>query len=212
MDPAIVVTLIIATGATIITLFARNTRQAILFLSLQAIAIGTVDLVSSFLDLVLGLHLEALTGFSITFAEWFACAIVIPLIIHLGMLKTENLADRPVGGVRRAAVCVAAAVIPYAILLSPYVSFPVNLEAVPFSMLMFSLSVFFMVSREDPLKILVGLNMAENALYPLFSQSPLFLIALILVLMVFVTAAGVYIVIEAYRDYGTLSIKKWRRG
>jgi hypothetical protein len=75
---------------------------------------------------------------------------------------------------------------------------------------MFSLSVFITATRADPLKILVGLNMAENALYPLFAESPLVLIPFMLGLMIFVNAVGVFIITEAYRDYGVLSIREWR--
>ncbi len=211
METTVLIALITATFATTVAAFARSTRQAIFFLSMQAIALGSMELVGTLFTLLVELHFEALVQFSITFSEWFSCAIVIPLIIYWGVMKTENVVDRPVIGVRGAAVVIIATVVPYMILhTSPLFSFPSDLDVLPFSMLMFSLSVFLMATRNDPLKILIGLNMAENALYPLFSKSPLLLIPLILVLMIFVTVAGVFIVKEAYSDYGTLSISKWR--
>ncbi|MCX8171980.1 MAG: NADH-quinone oxidoreductase subunit K, partial [Candidatus Bathyarchaeota archaeon] len=79
-----------------------------------------------------------------------------------------------------------------------------------FCMLMFSLSIFLMVSRRDSLKILTGLNMAENSLYPLLAKTPITLIPFILVLMIFVTAVGTYIIVEAHRDYGTILVNRWR--
>lgn len=211
MGIAVFIALIMAVFATALACFARNTRQSIIFLSIQAMAIGSVELMNCLVNLLVGLHLEALIDFSVTFAEWFSCAAVIPLIIYWGMTKTENVSDGPIIGVRRTVVIVIATAILYMIVYAnPFYSFPARLDVLPFSMLMFSLSVFLMVSRNDPLKILVGLSMAENALYPLFSGSPLVLIPFILVLMIFVTAVGVYIAIEAYRDYGTLSISGWR--
>lgn len=211
MEITVLVTLMLAVFATNLGCFARNTRQAILFLSVQATAIGFMELIHCLANLLIGLHLEALIAFSVTFAEWFSCAVVIPLIIYWGMTKTENVFDGPIIGVRRTVVIVIATAILYMIVYANlFYSFPARLDVLPFSMLMFSLSVFLMVSRNDPLKILVGLSMAENALYPLFSGSPLVLIPFILVLMIFVTAVGVYITIEAYRDYGTMSISGWR--
>ena len=77
-------------------------------------------------------------------------------------------------------------------------------------MLMFSFSVFLMVTRRDSLKILAGLNMAENSLYPLLSEIPLMLVPFILTLMIFVTAMGTYIIVEAYQDHGTILVDCWR--
>jgi multisubunit Na+/H+ antiporter MnhC subunit len=87
---------------------------------------------------------------------------------------------------------------------------PTQLEAIFFISLMFTLSLFLMATRKDPFKIIVGLNMAENALYPLLARSPLNVMPFILVLVVFVNVVAVYIVIESYRDYQTLDLSRWR--
>ena len=211
MEITVLVALMTAAFATALASFARNTRRAILFLSIQAMAIGFVELIYCLINLIVGLHLEALIDFSVTFAEWFSCAAVIPLIIYWGMIKTENMVEDYVISVRKTTMSVILTAVLYIILwLCPLFSLPVKLDVLPFSMLMFSLSVFLMVTRRDPLKILVGLNMAENALYPLFAESPLVLIPFMLALMIFVTVVGVYVITEAYRDYGKMSITEWR--
>jgi hypothetical protein len=52
--------------------------------------------------------------------------------------------------------------------------------------------------------------MAENALYPFIAESPLGVIPFMLVLMIFVNVVGIFVITQAYREYRTLSITKWR--
>ena len=211
MEIIVLVSLVISVIATALACFARNTRQTVRFLSVQAAAIGFVELMYCLMNLLVGLHFEALIHFFATFAEWFSCAIMIPLIIYWGMIKTENITDKPVINTRKATILVVAIAVLYMILwIWPLFSLPVKLDVLPFSMLMFSLSVFLMATRRDPLKILVGLNMAENAFYPLFAESPISLVPVMLALMIFVNIVGIFVIIEAYREYGTLSITEWR--
>ncbi len=211
MEITVLIALIAAVFATTLGCFARNTRQAVIFLSMQAMAIGSVELMQCVINLLVGLHPEALMDFFTSFAEWFSAAVLIPLIIYWGLTKTENVVDKPLlGGWKIAAAITTASVVYMALWVFPLVEIPAKISPIHFSMLMFSISILLMVTRDDPLKILVGLNMAENALYPLFAKSPVVVIPFILTLMVFVTAVGVYIVTEAYRDYGTMSIREWR--
>jgi len=205
------ITLIAAALITALGCFADSTRRTIIFLSVQAIAIGSVTLVRCLIDLIVGLNIEALIHFFIAFAEWFSAAVVVPLILYWGVVKTENIVDAPIIGVRRLAILIASAASLYAGL---WVFQPKILQGemmtLSFCMLMFSFSVFLMVTRRDSLKILAGLNMAENSLYPLLAGIPLMLVPFILTLMIFVTAVGTYIIVEAHRDHGTLLVDQWR--
>jgi len=211
MEIIVLVSLVISVIATALASFARNTRQTVRFLSVQAAAIGFVELMYCLINLLVGLHFEALIDFSATFAEWFSCAIMIPLIIYWGMIKTENMTDKPVISIRKATILVVAIAVLYMILwIWPLFSLPVKLDVLPFSMLMFSLSIFLMATRRDPLKILVGLNMADNAFYPLLAESPISLVPVMLALMIFVNIVGIFVIVEAYREYGTLSVTEWR--
>jgi hypothetical protein len=211
METFVIAALTISTLATAFGVFAKTTRQLIRLLSIQAAAIGLVELMFCLINLLTGLGFEALIDFFATFAEWFSSAVMSPLIIYWGMVKTENMSDQPVVTARRGGMLLAAIVISNVILSIFTSSFlPAKIDALPFVALMFSLSVFITATRADPLKILVGLNMAENAFYPLFAESPLVLIPFMLGLMIFVNVVGVFIIIEAYRDYGVLSIRKWR--
>jgi len=212
MEIIVLGSLVISVVATALACFARNTRQTVRFLSVQAATIGFVELMYCLINLLVGLHFEALIDFSATFAEWFSCAIMIPLIIYWGMIKTENMTDKPVISIRKATILVVAIAVLYMILwIWPLFSLPVKLDVLPFSMLMFSLSIFLMATRRDPLKILVGLNMADNAFYPLLAESPISLVPVMLALMIFVNIVGIFVIVEAYREYGTLSITEWRR-
>lgn len=211
MEISVLLALIAASFVTALGCFAHETRRAIIFLSLQAVAIGSVELMYCLINLSVGLNVEVLIDFFAAFAEWFSAAVVVPLIIYWGMIKTENVVDESVINNRKIIASLMAIVCLHVILWAyPLFALPIKLGVLPFCMLMFSLSVFLMITRRDPLKIIVGLNMAENALYPLFAESPLMLVPFILGLMIFVTVVGVYVVTEAYRDYGTMSISEWR--
>ncbi|MEM0254302.1 MAG: hypothetical protein QXK78_07090 [Candidatus Bathyarchaeia archaeon] len=211
MEPIIIATLIVSTFVTLCGVFAKTTKQLIRILAIQAAALGFVEMVLCLINLILGLGFEALIDFFATFAEWFSAAIISPLIIYWGMIKTENVYDEPIFNIKRGGLLLIT-VVALNVILSIYVLhyLPQKINVLPFLALMFSLSIFIVATRADPLKILVGLNMAENALYPLFAESPLFIIPFILLLMIFVNLVGVFVIVEAYRDYGSISVKKWR--
>lgn len=211
MELPVIIALTIAASATMLGIFTKTTGQIIRLLSIQAAAVGFVELIFCLINLLLGLGLEALVDFFAAFAEWFASAAVSPLIIYWCMVKTENVSDKPVITNLRGSVFFVTIVI-LNVILCVFVSYylPAKIDTLPFVALMFSLSLFIIATRADPIKILVGLNMAENSFYPLFAESPLFLIPFMLALMIFVNLAGAFIIIEAYMDYGTLSIDNWR--
>lgn len=211
MEPTIIAALTISVFATLCGIFAKTTKQIIVLLSIQATAVGLVELILCIINLIVGLGLEALIDFFATFAEWFSAAVISPLIIYWGMMKTENVSEKPIINIRRGGILViaiAASSILLCILTSSF--FPKKIAVLPFVVLMFSISTLIMVTRTDPLKVLVGLNMAENSLFPLFAESPIFIIPFILLLMIFVNLVGVFVIIEAYRDFGSISIKTWR--
>lgn len=209
MDPIIIATLIVPVIATSYAVFAKTTKQLIYILAIQAATLGFMELILCLINLILGWGYEALVDFFVAFTEWFSAAIISPLIIYWGMIKTENVYEE--SNIKRDSLILVAIVALNAV-LSIYTAnhLPQKIQVLPFVALMFSLSIFIITMRTDPLKILAGLNMAENALYPFFAESPLFIIFFILVLMIFVNLVGVYIIVEAYRDYGSLSVKKWR--
>jgi len=211
MELVVIATLIMSTVVTFCGIFAKTTKQLIRLLAVQAATLGLVEMILCLINLILGLGFEALVDFFATFSEWFAAAVITPLIIYWGMIKTENMRDEPVINVKRVGLVLVAIVI-LSLILSVFASrfLPEKIDVLPFVALMFSISVFIIATRTDPLKILVGLNMAENALYPLFAESPLFLIPFILALMIFVNLVGVFIIVEAYRDYKAISVKAWR--
>lgn len=211
MEVLSTITLMVAALITALGCFAESTRRTIIFLSIQAIAIGSVTLVRCLIDLIVGLNVEALIHFFIAFAEWFSAAVVVPLILYWGVVKTENVVDAPIIGARRLAIVVVSTAILYVILwvFQPQI-LQEEMVTLSFCMLMFSFSIFLMVTRRDSLKILTGLNMAENSLYPLLAEIPMMLVPFILTLMIFVTAMGTYIIVEAYRDHGTILVDRWR--
>ncbi|MDH5482171.1 MAG: hypothetical protein OEY22_04735 [Candidatus Bathyarchaeota archaeon] len=211
MEIIVLAALTISVVVTTCGVFVKTTRQLIRLLAIQAAVIGLVELMFCLVNLLMGLGFEGLIDFFATFAEWFSSAVVSPLIIYWGMIKTENVNSQPIVSVKRGGIILVAIIVSN-IVLCIFTSslLPANIESLPFVSIMFSLSVLITATRTDPLAILVGLNMAENSFYPIFAESPLVLIPFMLALMVFVNLVGIFIIIEAYRDYGTMSIRKWR--
>ncbi|HUV34691.1 MAG TPA: hypothetical protein VMW22_07140 [Candidatus Desulfaltia sp.] len=211
MEIIVFIALMTSTVATLLGVFSKSTKQTIALMALQAAAIGFVELMYVLVNLVLGLHMEALVKFIASFAEWFSAAAVSPLIIYWGMVRTADTVDKPLIDVRRGSLIVAAIVLIHlGLWVYYYQVIPKQLEALPFISLMFTLSVYLMVTRRDPLKVLVGLNMAENALFPLLARSPMVVVPFLLVLMIFVNMVGVFIVMESHKDYGSMEISDWR--
>lgn len=211
MDFIVLASLTVSIFFTAFGAFSRATRRSIFALALQAASIGLVELVYCLLDLITGLHMQALIHFLAAFAEWFTSAVISPLIIYWGIIKTENVLEKPLINSREGIVLIGLIAAAWFILGSWFTSLlPKALEILPFTGLMLLFSSFLLIFRRDPLKILVGLNMAENALYPLLVKSPISLVPFMLVLMIFVNIVGVFVVTEAYREYGTIIVSKWR--
>jgi len=211
MEISVLASLAISLFFTVLGSLSQTSKRTVIFLALQAASIGFVEFMYCLINLVIGLHMEALIDFLAAFIEWFTCAVVIPLIIYWGIMKTEDISEQPiVGGGRLIALSVVLTILCLIVGDLSSSVMPKNLETSPFVVFMFASSCILMAYRRDPLKILAGLNMAENAFYPLLAESPLNLIPFMLALMVFVNIVGVFITIEAYREYGTTLISKWR--
>jgi hypothetical protein len=211
MEIAVLASLTISLFFTVLGSLSQTSKRTIIFLALQAASIGFVELMYCLINLIIGLHMEALIDFLAAFIEWFTCAVVTPLIIYWGIMRTEDIFEQPI--VDGKGVIAISAISTILCLIIRELSSSVilkSLETLPFVVFMFASSCILMVYRKDPLKILAGLNMAENAFYPLLAESPLNLIPFMLALMVFVNIVGVFITIEAYREYGTTLISKWR--
>ena len=165
MEIIVVIALTAAVFVTALGVVVKTTKQLIRLLSIQAAIVGIVELAVVFVDLVMGLRFEALIDFFAASAEWLASAAVSPLIIYWGMVRTENVAERPITTIRRGGIVIVA-VITVNTLLGIFTSsfLPARLYALPFATVMFSLAVIIIATRADPLKTIIGLNMAENAL------------------------------------------------
>lgn len=211
MELTILASLAISTFFTALGVLSHTTKRTIVFLALQAASIGFVELVYCLLGLITGLHMEALISFLAAFVEWFTSAAVSPLIIYWGTIKTEDVSEKPLIRNRKVIISIVVLTVLWLTLGCWFSNIlPERLNVLPFVVLMLLFSSILIVYRKDPFKILVGLNMAENSLYPLIAESPISLVPFMLGLMVFVNLVGVFVVMEAYRDYGTTLVSKWR--
>jgi hypothetical protein len=210
MEPIVFITLLVSAAFTVLAFFAGSTKRIIHMLVLQAGAIGFFALMTCIVNLVVGLQFEALLTFLLAFSEWFSCAIISPLIIYWGMIKTKNQEDKPSIGFKNSVIAIVLlALISVAVAIGVAFTLPAQFEVLPFTFFIFAISIGIIITRKDPIKILVGFNMAETALYPLIVESPVGIIPFMLVIMVFTNLVGVFVISEAYKEYGTLSINEW---
>ena len=210
MEVVVFITLLVSAAFTVLAFFAGSTKRIIHLFVLQAGAIGFFALMICIVDLVVGLQFEALIVFFMAFFEWFSCAIISPLIIYWGMVKTKNQEDKPSIGFRNSLVAVALiTIVSIVVGIGVLFTWPAQFEVLPFTFFIFAVSIGIIVTRKDPLKILVAFNMAETALYPLMVESPITIIPFMLAIMIFTNVVGVFVISEAYKEYGTLSINEW---
>ncbi len=203
--------LIVTTVITIAALFIQSARCMVYTLVLQATTIGFVQLMYCVVELFLDLSPEALADFFYAFAEWFVCAAVVPSIIYFGLARTTYSFIKPTIKGMNVIVFVCLLVLAhFALGLWLQSWFPSRMETFIFAILMFNISIATMVINRHAIKILIGLNMAENALFPLLVESPAIFVPFILVAVVFVNIVAVYVIIFAYQTYNTLLVTDWR--
>lgn len=211
MEPIVFITLLISAAFTVLAFFAGSTKRIIHLLVLQAGAIGFFALMTCVVNLIVGLQFEALIAFFMAFSEWFSCVVISPLIIYWGMVKTKNQKDKPSIGFRNSLMLVVTiSVISILIGSGIFFTLPPQFDVLPFTFFIFAIAISIITTRKDPLKILVAFNMAETALYPLIVQSPIGIIPFMLAIMIFTNIVGVFVISQAYKEYGTLSINEWR--
>jgi hypothetical protein len=211
MEVIVFIALIISSALTVLAFFAGSTKRIIHLLVLQAGGIGFFALMTCIVNLVVGLQFEALIAFFMAFSEWFSCAIISPLIIYWGMVKTKNQQDKPSIGFKNSVTAVVLiTIISVAVAIGVWLTLPPAFEVLPFTFFIFAISIGIIVTRKDSIKILVAFNMAETALYPMMVKSPVEIIPFMLAIMIFTNIVGVFVISEAYKEYGSLSIDDWR--
>ncbi|MDI6847260.1 MAG: hypothetical protein QMD23_03920 [Candidatus Bathyarchaeia archaeon] len=197
---------------TVLASVAPKTRRMIRFLSLQAGAIGVVELIYRLADLTPGLTVESVVKFLAAFAEWLSCAALIPLLLYMCMRRTENSDSKPVIDTQKIVIAMIIMIILY-LVFEVFLVFgliPLQLNVFPLSMLIFFQSIVIMATQRDALKILVGLNMSINALYPLLTHLPLAYVALELAATIFVNIIAIFVIRKSYAEYGTLLVTGWK--
>ena len=211
MEIVVLITLLISSAFTVLAFFGGNTKRIIYLLVLQAGGIGFFALMTCIVDLVVGLQFQALIVFFMAFSEWFSCAIISPLIIYWGMVKTSNKEDKPSIGFKKSLIAIVLIAIVSAFVgIGVLLTLPSQFEVLPFTFFILAVSIGMIITRKDPLKILVAFNMAETALYPMMVKSPSGIIPFMLAIMIFTNIVGVFVISEAYKEYGSLSINDWR--
>lgn len=212
MEIVVFLAFLFAISITALASITDKTQRMIHLLSLQAAAIGIVELMLCLMDVIVGLTFAAFIDFLTAFIEWVSCVALVPFILYLCVRRTENNVSSPIIGVRKTTVIMVAMMILYLALEAWLVLFdliPPQLETFPLCMFILSESIVVIAVHRDAIKILVGLNLAINALYPLLTHLPLGYVALDLVSIIFVNAIATFVIAKSYDEYKTLVVTEW---
>lgn len=212
MNLLLFLSIFVLAGLTVLACYTKTSNRLILILAIQATAVTMASLAPILLELTLTWQPDTLVKLATAVGEWVFAAIVTPLIIYYAVKKTVNVADQPTIGVRNTSILITVMVAAQALLWS--LAYPLmSEEFIIFIPVILALSIDFILiaTRDDPIKILVGLNIAETALFPFIEQTPLIFIPPLLLLISFVNVVGVFLIIHAYREYGVLSVSEWRK-
>jgi hypothetical protein len=213
MDIVMNTLLLTSTLLTASALFVNHTRGLIWMLFLQATLLGIQELAVSISHFAAGLPLDALSELLASICELSLGAVVAPAIILLGMNRTANLHDKPIINPRKWILPVLSLVVIAFLACGVIASqLPEQLELLPHAILILAIAVLGTPARHDSLKIIVGINMAENSLIPLTVSGTVLITPFVLGMIIFIDAIFVFITIEAYRDHGELDIRIWRSG
>lgn len=207
-----VVTVFAAIVLTALASTVKDTRDALDLLAFQAASIGAVELFLALDELYTGLLVEALVDFSATFLLWVFGVAIAPAIISRGISRVGAEVDEPVVGIRRTVLvtaCISAAYFVFTALSIYSPILPKHLDMLPLYLLIFSQAVFNMVVRRDPLKVLIGLNMAENAFEPLLAELPLMQLLLALLATQFVNLIALFVIDQGKMEFRNLSLNYW---
>ncbi len=197
---------------TALACYIRTSKQLILILVLQASIVTIASLTLALIEASMAWNATSAIKVMAAAGEFFFAAGVTPLILYAGVRKTENVSDFPRTGIRVTSAVILA-LIAAQVMLWIWIWPVVPGDLVIFAPVTLVLSIDFVLilTRDDPLKILVGLNIAETALFPFFEQAPFTIVFPLLLLVSLVNLAGVYIIIHGYREYGVMSVTEWRR-
>lgn len=198
---------------TAVASIVKDTKDALDLLMFQAGMMGAVELLRGLNELYMGLLPDALIDFSSTALLWIFGVAVTPAIISKGISRAGNHIEKPLLGKKRSVIVMTTIAILFFVLTVLSIRFrlfPEQLDMFPLYALIFSLSVFNMMNHRDPLKVLIGLNMAENALMPLMAEVQLIYIALAMASMEFVNEIAIFIIAEGRAEFGSLQLGHWR--
>lgn len=197
---------------TVLACYIRTSKQLILILVLQASIVTIASLALALIEASMAWNTTSAIKVMAAVGEFFFAAVVTPLILYAGVRKTQNVSDFPRTGIRVTSAVILA-LIAAQVMLWIWIWPVVQGDLVFFAPVTLVLSIDFVLilTRDDPLKILIGLNIAETALFPFFEQAPLTTVFPLLLLVSLVNLTGVYIIIQGYREYGVMSVTEWRR-
>ncbi len=197
---------------TVLACYIRTSEQLILILVLQASIVTMASLALALVEVYMAWNATSAIKMMAAGVEFFFAAVVTPLILYAGVRKTQNVSDFPRTGIRvTSSVILVLIAAQFMIWIWIWPVVPGDLVFFAPVTLVLSIDFVLILTRDDPLKILVGLNIAETALFPFFEQAPLTIVFPLLLLVSLVNLTGVYIIIQGYREYGVLSVTEWRR-
>lgn len=214
MELSVVLTVFVGVILTLAALVMKDTKDTLDLLMFQAGALGAVELIRGLDKLYIGVLSEAVVDFSSTFLLWTFGVALTPAIISGGISHVGGgRVSEPIIGIRKTLI-VAIGILTIHLSIAAFSAhlrlLPEYLDMLPLYFSIFSLSILSMVVQRDSIKVLIGLNMAENAFMPLMGEVPLILLALALISAEFVNEIAVFIIAEGKKEFGSLELPSWR--
>ncbi len=197
---------------TAVACCVRSSRQLILILFVQAAGITGASLILVLVEATAGWNTASIVKIVVAVGELFFAAVLTPFILYIGMRKTKNVSDQPKPGIVLTLAIIA--IVTFTQFFLWVLIWPsVPQEFVIFMPVALALSIDFVLiaTRDDPLKILVALNIAETSLFTFLEQVPFAIILPLLVLVSLVNLVGVYIIYQGYQQFDSLSVTEWRQ-
>ncbi|MEM2142002.1 MAG: hypothetical protein QXS20_10510 [Candidatus Thorarchaeota archaeon] len=212
MNQFLLIAMILLIAIVVVACYVRRAVHAILLLSVGSVAVTVVPLaenVAAYLALPV---YDNLLKFLVSVLELLIAAVVTPGVFYLGVRKTLDVVDTPRIGYRNTTVVVIVLIVLHLatwVVIQPILM--MDLTVLGTVILGVSVSLLMIAIRDDPFKIMVGLNMAETALFPYLEKTPMAVVPGLLVLIVFVNVVGTYIIYHSYLEYGVMSVDEWRK-
>ncbi|RLF06095.1 MAG: hypothetical protein DRK00_02610 [Thermoprotei archaeon] len=187
----------LATLLSLAAVHAPETRRAVIILALHSAVIGLSEAAYCYVE-------RGTAELPYAVSSLLVSSMAVPALL-LRTAGAASLRERVPGwatAVSLALLCLYAYVALYP---------PPELGKMALHMVSAAIPLLMVASSRDPVRVLIGINMASSSLHPLLTEAPALFSFLSSTSMLLANAVGVLVISSAYREYGTLIIERWAK-